>query len=636
MTTRTFSEISSAVTWTPSEALPIDLDLFDDSTNGPLVNGDDITTLLTDIASTYGTVYVRAPSRTVQVTCDTIAFTVSMFMFLEDESPRNRLRITHLPTYPDSTKWNVCGWTNIPKKPYLWYFTGFNTIKIGGGNLSIDFYGTHWGAGGSRDFLDPTHTNPGDPIASENSGLITAYVATSTSPDLLDFRANVFLAHRYAVYTYNGYVVDNGIPFSGTNWRIKQVNCAGLFWATYGVFFHQGCQHVWFDPDRTVFSDPYLRCTFDWKGGVTGTEVLDGVTRKYADSSQISNWVAGESWFRCASGGSYGVDSLTGGITYEYGYQSFVQRIMGSIGSAAQPFIVRVKDWCVSGPGTEFDPGVSAIAAVQNILFKGDPGLAYGNTEPFKFVHMKKLPSTYGAGCYHEVANLLRVESNDYQNQNTGYDFMVSGDWYTNFWHGDVFLFEFESDWGCRTWGHRLRLPAGTIYKGTIKLVDTDIITGPGEYVNVSVGNMPVAHTYGTSLPASPSELQYYLKTDTQQMYVGHSGAWYTVPTARANVIQGAKISGILTIDARTGTTTVSNVNFTGTATDLINVGASSVLNISNITIASGKRIIGSGTVYLDGSGTPLTLPYTFASAKSDAVISSNGTPNPPSGGSVS
>ena len=53
----------------------------------------------------------------------------------------------------------------------------------------------------------------------------------------------------------------------------------------------------------------------------------------------------------------YYVDSIKGGITAEYGAGGFVQRFVSRMGNSADdPFIVRVKDWNVTGPGTVIRP----------------------------------------------------------------------------------------------------------------------------------------------------------------------------------------------------------------------------------------------------------------------------------------
>jgi hypothetical protein len=585
MAVRRLTEITAPATI--SEASPLDLDLFN------LQAGDDISLLLTDIVSRYGAVYVRAPSKSVQVVCDTISFTVGNFVFLEDENAANKLTIQHAPSGGDTAQISINGATQY-KKPCLWYFVDPVSVKIGGSNLSITFIGTHRGLG-TKDYLTPPYTS--GPKATENIGLIDVYMASGSSPDLFDFRANIRHAERYAIYTYNAYVVQGSTVYGGDAYRIKQINVAGTFWSTAGVFFHQGAKNVWFDPDRTVISDPYLR-GLQWTGTVTSTAVLDGVTRSIGQTTGYEGTAA---WYRTSSGGSYGAASLTGGMTFEYGNQNFVQRFPGSIGTASQPFIVRLKDWCVSGPGTGYPAGVTTTAPVQMILFKGDPAESYGNTQPFRHLHFIKLPSTYGDGCAFNGDNLVRVEANDFNGiLNYGYSVKFSGNWNTNFWRGDVFKFEYSTDPACRTWGHVLSIPSGTTYSTTLDMLDTDTAQGPGTFTNI--------------------------RTTTA-----------TNVTSQANIIRDCYISGAITIGAATGTTTVRNVQFTGSARVVMTIASGTTVNAYALSAPAGSTITGTGTLNysatVGGAATLRTLPFSVPTG--DASIVANGVPNSPANGSI-
>jgi hypothetical protein len=575
-----------------SEVSPLDLDLFN------LAEGDDITLLLTDIVTRYGSVYVRAPSKTVGVVCDTISFTVGNFVFLEDQSAVNKLTIQHAPSGGDSATISILevGGTPITpcKKPLLWHFSAPIYVKIGGSNLSMTFIGTHRGLHQPGDYFAPPYTS--GPRSIENIGLVHVYVPSATSPNLLDFRANVRFSERYALFV-SGTTLT--VPFGGDVNRFKQVNVAGLFYATAGIYFQQGVKNVWFDPDRTVLSDPYLRGA-GWGGGLTGTDTLDGRTRKYSNSGNAS-YTPGQNWYRLSGGGAYYADSLTGGVTFEYGVWNFVQRVIGHIGTASQPFVVRVKDWCVSGPGTPYEAGVTVPSPVQQILFKGDPAEAYGNTQPFRFIHWMKLPSTYGDGCFGNGDNLVRVEANDFSGiLNYGYDVKFSGDWYTNFWNGTVFQFEYSTDTACRTWGHVLRLPSGTTMTDQVLLLDTDTVVGPGTYSNLSV-------TTAANV------------------------------TSQANTIRDCRVSGAITVGASTGTTTVSNVQFTGSSRAVMTIASGTTVNAYALSAPAGSTITGTGTLNYSATvgGTPTVRTLPFAVPTGDSIIVANGLPNAPTGGSV-
>ena len=597
MTVRTLSEIT--VSGTPSESNPIDLDLFDASTNGPLADGDSITTLLTDIATAYTNVYVRAPSRSVYVTCDTLLWTMDNFVFLENASPRYKFKINHDPTNPTSTVYT--GQVNVNREVIMWNFLNFDTVKIGGPNLGITLNGLHPGLGNG--------------YAETAAALINFVVNDDSSPTLIDFRANITNAMDAGIKTQGGSMATScaspPCSYASSTNRVQQVNIAGKFWNA-GISINSGVRSLWYDPDRTVFSDPYNKWS-GWDGDVSSTTTSNG--------RSIGCSLASKSQVRVGAGGPQYVENVTGGVTIEYGTMAWNPRVVGTVGTGINdPFIIRIKDYGTSGPGTAYTAGVTVRQATEHDIFKGDPHADYwGDGNHHRFVRIHKLPSTYGdglwatytPGCTDEghpdsVGNPMRLEANDFVWDNHGWHVTLAGNWadqfHTNGRNPNLLLTAYQTIAGGRTWGHTIRLASEAKYQNAtytqpLKMFDTNTFTGQGPWQDIRV------------------------TTDTNV-------------TTQANTIKNTVVGGLVTIDASCGTTTIDHVEFTGSATDLISVGAGSTVNLTNITIASGKRITGSGTATLDGSGA-LTLPYTF-SAQSNASFTHNGRPNAPSIGSVS
>ena len=572
---------------TISESAPFDLDACS------LVNGDDITLLLTDIGVEWGAVYVRAPSNTKSVIAKTTLWAsqspaIKTFVFLEDQSRRNVLTIQHTVDTVTDTYTQGTGGTCY-KSAVLWSFTNPTYVKIGGTNLSLTLVGTHPGLA-TGDYITTPHEAP-TPIHCENQGFIEAFVTDDSSPDLLDVRANLKFTERYSIYTYND---TSGDPGEGvTTNRIKQLNVAGLHYATSGVFFHQGVQHAWADPDRFVLSDPYVRA-YGWLGTV-GTQT-DGGLPVGCVSQAVDQ-------LRFAGFSGYYTDSITGGMTLEYGIHNWVQRFDNRVGvSANEPFIVRIKDWGISGPGSP-QAGVRVKWTAEANIFKGDAHWRGTSGVVRRWVRFQKLPDTYGSGpsamtgegCVSGDifnpgnANFARLE-NSTALPNRDWHITFSGNWLWS--HGSYPLLLFAWDAG-ESYGHTMRLASGTTIDDTITLHDRDTVTGSGTFAALTVSD------YSAAAPG------------------------------RGNAITNTHVSGVVTIDADTETTVISNVDFTGTATDLITVGSGSTASISNLCIASGKRVTGAGTVTYGGA--PLTLPHTFA-ALNECVITADGTPNPPTG----
>ena len=168
----------------PSEAQPFDLD--------PARSAEATTLpeLLKDIRHKWPSgFYVRAPSKTVTVISDYIAWpsTTKVYVFMEDQDPANKLTVQHGPTRP--TIWR------------MWKFENFTTVKLGGPNLSITFRGNHPGLA-NCDAQYPYAIAAGIPDATAkicdiNRGLIEFRMSDGTQATLADVRANVKFAQQY-------------------------------------------------------------------------------------------------------------------------------------------------------------------------------------------------------------------------------------------------------------------------------------------------------------------------------------------------------------------------------------------------------------------------------------------------------
>ncbi len=553
--------------FTPSEAQPFELDAC------TINDGDDVTELLKDIGNAYGAVYVRAPSRTLSVAAQTTQWTVKNFVFLESPSATNRLTVNHLvPNVLDTYAIAYEGTTY--KGATLWTFQDHVYVKIGGPNLTLTLVGTHPGLG-TGDYITAPYADP-TPKYKENVGFIEARMVDGSSPDLFDVRANIRFTHRYSIYTYNGQVEPS--PGS-TAYRIKQLNVAGVHYATSGVFFHQGVQKAWADPDRFVVTDPYAR-GFGYTG-VASTTTEGGLTVGCIDQARAQ--------VRLASFSGYYVDEIKGGVTVEYGASNFVQRFSGKVGSEAEPFVIKLKDTGISGPGTPYPAGLRMKLNTEGNFFKGDPHDSYPGVIPARFVRFERLTPTYGDGpgayatfgCTPDLSawgggfgNFARIDSNVPGRSNRGWSFEFSGDWSTNYYRqlDSLFWFGHATETSDPAYDNTLRLASGTTLPDTIVLHDRDTVTGPGTFTNLRVSDLNGVNQGKDS-----------------------------------NIID-TNVAGIVTIDPDTENTTIRNVIFTGAARAVITVGANSTVNASALIAPVGSTITGPGSATYNG--TPVTLPY--------------------------
>jgi hypothetical protein len=571
----------------PTEASPYDLD------GCTIIDGDDITGILTGAVSRWGSVALRAPSSTKSVTSNSTAFTGHDFFFLEDQSALNRLTITHAPSSPDSSFTPVPGNT-VTRKQTMWGITNANRVVIGGAKLSMTFVGTHPGLGvGNNDQI----------------GLISFDTTNGSTPDLADIRANFRTTYSHGIYFEGGQGIDSYVN------RFEQVNVAGVFWSSGVAAPDGGVRSVWLDPDRTVIMDPFVRA-LGWSGAADFTDAGNAIG--CAVESRAEYRVYPQANFQYPY-------KVSGGVTLGYGFPNaniFVGRYIGN--SQSDPYLVRFHDIGHSGPSTGYPAGVMVKKSYTLFLAKYDPMDEAITARGSRFVRMRELPSNYGIGVFTysspSCANFagptsqpgiwFAEASSDGSSSpyvTAHFDVAVQGltQWkYTDETWGPIIP---NAGGSCdnpaggmdKSYNHRVYVPGGSTIPGTTRLVDRITVAGPGTVFNLIV----------------------------ESILCG--GATYV---ANGNIIENVRVSGAVTIGTSAGTTTVTNTHFTGTTSDLITVGSGSTVNFTNLCIASGKRVVGAGTANYEG--TPLALPYTFGTLN-ECSLPADGTPNPPSGGSV-
>ena len=550
----------STFSGTPTEAVPFDLDLCS------LNEGDDITKLLLDIQARWpGGFYVRAPSKTITVISNTIKWPsiTKNYVFIEDQDPANKLLIQHANEPTDF-------WT-------MWWFENFSTVKLGGQNLSMTLRGNHPGLA-NCDVQRPLMLALGWPESQANNcdsnrGLVHFSMTDGTTAELADVRLNVQYSQSYALYTWG--------DITGTSNRIEHLKVAGSFFATSGIFFHQGVKNAWADPDLTYISDPYIRTAgFTGAASTTSLPFEGSIQHGCIDMSRQQN--------RASTFIGYGFDTLTGGFTLEHAALGFVARLIGYIGSADQPFTIRLKDLGITGPGTPYPAGLRVKATGETLFFKGDPAPALATT-PSRYIRLILLQPTYGHGttsygsydCNPDnvwdggYAELFRLENNA-GSATTGYHFDFEGDWRTydqggKFARGPLITFGGDSDTS-PNYGHTARLASGTIIGELITLRDRSTVTGPGTWTDLAVADA------STAVQGKDSTI-----TDTN-------------------------VAGTIKVSANTERTTIRNVNFLGSAREIISIGSAADANVSRICAADGSVIAGTGSVVYEGVA--VTLPY--------------------------
>lgn len=594
----------SYAAFTPSESTPFDLDWCD------IAFGDDISLLLDDILVAWPTgFYVRAPSRTLTVQASYRAWssTTKTYMFLEDESPLNKLTIQHIAVATN------CSGSACEAYWKLWAFTNYTTVKIGGPNLSITFVGNHPGFGNcaaQQYYIGQVSGGGSDPICDSNRGLLDFRVTDNSIPQLLDVRANVRYAQHYGLYANGGQIQFPHLDPSG---HTIQCNIAGVYYATGGIFLHDGaCKDAWFDPDRTVITDPYLRA-IGWQGHMaSGTDA----------GRPVACRVDADEQYRQSAGACYYCGSIKGGVTLEYGAMAWGQRYLGSAGTGTKdPFIVRVKDWGLSGPIEKAcpagiggcTPGARGKKGFESNFFKGDPHDTPDTGSTLRFVRFVALTSQYGqgwgaagtSGCPSNFgddgdANFARLENSVSGRLNRDWSVEFAGDWRRiangGVWKRDsLLLMSWDS---IRSYRHVVRAADGMIFDDTLELNDTNTATGPGTYTNLTIAD-------------------------------GEGATGCT-----ANTVTNTNVSGVVTVNGSCGTTTISNVNFTGSARAVITIGSGSTVAASNLCVPDTSTITGTGTLTYDGAGK--TLPYTITPIDGcNTATIADPAPQPVTGGSV-
>jgi hypothetical protein len=293
-------------------------------------------------------------------------------------------------------------------------------------------------------------------------------------------------------------------------------------------------------------------------------------------------------------------------MTTEYGLMNWVQRYADQVGtSVSEPYIVRIKDWGISGPGTAFPAGVRVKKTAEANFFKGDPHDRGTEGVLRRFVRLQRLPDTYGsgpsaasgAGCADSfsdgVSNFARLE-NSTNRPNRDWHVEFSGDWRSfaqsgTFNRGQLFYFGWDSG---EIYGNTLRAASGTTIADTITLHDRNTVTGPGTFATLVVAD--------------------------------HSA---NAPGANSS-ITNTNVSGSVTINANTESTTISNVNFTGSARAVITIGSSADATVDDLCVPNGSTITGTGTLTYEGGSQ--SLPYTIPNGTNNCNITANDRPDPP------
>jgi hypothetical protein len=584
---------------TPTALAPLDLD------NCTINDGDDITGILTVLASTYGNVYVRAPSRTANVVAAYTVFTVDDFYFLEDEDGRNTFLIQHKSVNPAT-----CSGTDCKGYWVLWSIQNFDNAVIGGEKLSLTFVGNHPGlancAAQYRPHIQVGISDTTARICDTNFGLVEFRMTDGSTGQLFDFRANVRMSQAYGLYSFN----SSNAEGSQVN-RVLQTNIAGLFYATSGVFLHAGSWDVWTDPDRFVLSDPYVR---GW--GWDGTVPLQGNGQPAVQAGlEVGCTSYVNDQVRTVGLSAYYSNSITGGMLVEWGTGGFAQRFPGRIGTAASPYSIRIKDWGITGPGTGYQAGVRVKGAAEALFSKGDPADNDPNTGTYRFMRLYSLPSQYGGGrgsaslinCAEDnnfpdgVGNFIRFEANEVGSRQTRWgQWELAGDFYTNWnWPAGSEIFKFGSSADeSENFGHTLKLSSQTTLTHKIILRDRSTVTGPGTFADLDI-------------------------TDANAIVQGYN-----------STIIDTNVSGVMTVSDGTVGSVIRNVNFTGAARAVITVNGTADADIDDVCVPDGSTISGTSTT-VNYEGSVRTLPYTIPNGTQNCSITADPRPGPVTGGSV-
>jgi hypothetical protein len=590
---------------TPTALAPLDLDAC------TINDGDDITGILTGLATTYDDVYVKAPSESIGVTfTGTVQFGPSgqgadEFKFFEDEA--HTLVITHVPVTADAQ---------------MWLLTNLDAITIGGPGLRMTFKGTHPGLGTGN----PCSGTKESCSLYDSFGLIAVSLTDNSNPALLDFRANVWNSWGHGILVLGG---DNGGDGEATANRWQAANFAGLF-LNSAIYVNTGVMDVWVDPDRTVVMDPFNRL-LGWDGGVALT-ASGGVPIGCSDSA------------RAMWGSPVGVQiqyprRVSGGVTAEYGMpvmNIFVPKYIGN--SESDPYIIRVKDFGASGPTsiTGLTAGVlTKLLGISTGVIKHDPAFPYSFTAADqRWLRIQELPPSYRSGAYlWSIASGCAGGNGTDNNYSTGSPFVWRAEasrdggttqYETAYIHVDFAGFdtawhhmgddrEYVQAAGSghdnapgdtdpdRTWGHVVRIASGDTMPGITTMLDSITATGPGSWNILSIARKPIDQ------------------------------GGYLNPVD--NTVTDTRVSGIVEIGQDATGTVIDNVEFTGAARAVITIGASSAVTVTDLCVPNGSTITGTGTLTYEGSSQ--SLPYTIPNGTANCTITADPRPGPVTGGGV-
>jgi hypothetical protein len=575
---------------TPTALAPLDLD------NCTINDGDDITGILTGLASTYGDVYVRAPSETLSVISKTITITTATdFVFLEDQSAANRLTITHDDATDQSRMWRI---------------TNATEVRVGGPNLGMTLIGTHEGLGVAVD--------------SGAKGLIELVLDNATNPALADIRANFHKTWHSGIVVRGG---ANGSTAETTASRFQQVNIAGRFLSS-GVNIQGGAMDVWADPDRTVVMDPWVRVN-GWDGAVAQTD--SGVPIGCMDTDRLQ--------YAAVVFYMQDIRRITGGVTLEYGGPNasiFLAKYIGN--GANDPYIVRIKDFGFSGPlsMTGYPSGTMVRKAYDITVMKHDPLPLYGLTgQGSRHIRFTQLPATYGNGMRsNSITGACAVGNETVNTGASGTPLIWRGEASRDGQAGQFITafvdvtFDGVTEWEQmengtnreyaqasgyqpddspgpsdpdRSYGHVLRASQRTNMPGIVAIHDTDTVTGPGSWYQIGIAGRVTNNS--------------------------------TVINAKDNAVTDTHVHGTIVIGDNSTGTVVDNVDFTGSARAIITVASGADVTVTDLCVPNGSTITGTGTLTYEGSSE--SLPYTIPNGTSNCSITADPSPGPVTGGGV-
>ena len=528
---------------------PIDLTRWE-----PLVQNALIDTLIINLATDLGSdLYVRVPnvgtSSVDTLTWDYANLTTNLTTFYLLENDAAFV-IDHVAV--PTTLGNM-----LKMDDYI-------TVKIGGPNNYLTFSGNHSGVLGGI-------VNNG--WAGQVGRYLMWFDQGTANGVLLDIRANFHDADGF------------GINVTGGAYGASDRTTTGYFSGDHlnsGLQLNTGLKNIYLDP-TSLYTDPY-GVSLGWTGAADG--------KIYPTASEKS---------RCLW--AQNMDELTGGVIFQYGDCSWYMFMVEKLGtSESDPFVVKLRDMWISGPQNDY-PGVEIH--YQNVTADtAFSRLGGGKWDPLgdRNGTNKTVPEQFIRQIYDYAGSTY---STSYATVHSALD----GDGI----FGKTLVNEMTVDAANTEWQNRnINIQLWDV-PGTVAQDGTTIGNNPNDG-SVYIGNVSYTN-YGEV------RLNY---ADTVR-----TGVWARFriqgqdnqAAADGNVIRNLTVYD--DIDVREGSNTLEGVTFSVDASQ-------SVMDIdagATITVPSGAgngltgtyyatrtlQITGAGDLYCAGSGTPVSLPYTFA-----------------------